>query len=354
MIKTPKWLANHHTASIKGNGIDGKTEYNVGKNCHVHPQKRSSETRPNTLGTKLSRGSTQKALHSEQGQRGAAAHRGRPTSPRETSDLRPRRPRADPALPGWRSSGHGARVPAASPAGELEGEEQGAAKRHGPAQQLRPPARHERGAAQPAAQPALRGRRRPGRAEGAGALGAAAATLVLGVVAAAAPAAAAASAFRHYMLPVAGFIPPLPPPRARGPGPARRSRTSQAAAPANPDPPRQRHFRGAPPTTPESAQMHAPPESHAPWDHAPAPTESARLLAALAAASSFHRSLPSCTDCAVCSHSRSAPPPILRLRRRCTLVPDASWRCVLAGPSVRQLFGVLLGFYSSLPQVSEP
>lgn len=112
---------------------------------------------------------------------------------------------------------------------------------------------------------------------------------------------------------------------------------------------------GAPrPPPPESAQMHAPPESHAPWDHAPAPTESARVLAALAAASSFHRSLPSCTDCAVCSHSRSAPPPILRLRRRCTLVPDASWRCVLAGPSVRQLFRVLLGLYSSLPKVSEP
>lgn len=127
----------------------------------------------------------------KQGQ--ARLPRGRCTPPR------PRRPRADPAQPGWQSSGRGARVPAASPAGELEGEEQGAAESHGSAQQLRPLARHKRGAAQPAADPALRGRRRPGRAEGAGALGAA--TLVLGVLAVVPAAAAAASAFRHYMLP---------------------------------------------------------------------------------------------------------------------------------------------------------
>ncbi|XP_063555867.1 arginine-glutamic acid dipeptide repeats protein-like [Gorilla gorilla gorilla] len=112
--------------------------------------------------------------------------------------------------------------PLVTPRGELEGEEQRAAERHGPAEQLGPLARHEGDATQPATEPARRGRcgRGRARAEAVGARGAAAApSLVLGVLAAAA-AAAAASAFRHYMLPVAGFIPP-PPPRARRPGPAR-------------------------------------------------------------------------------------------------------------------------------------
>ncbi|XP_031220443.1 uncharacterized protein LOC116086225 [Mastomys coucha] len=205
---------------------------------------------------------------------------------------RARRPRADPAQPGWQSSGRGARVRAASPAGELEGEEQGAAESHGSAQQLRPLARHKRGVAQPAADPALQGRRRPGRAEGAGALGAA--TLVLGVLAVVSAAAAAASAFRHYMLPVAGFIPPLSPPRARGPGPARRSRTSQPAAPANPDSPRQPRRPAHRPSLRE-CPLSAKPR---PLGPRPESTESARVLVALAAASSFHRSRLSCTDSA--------------------------------------------------------
>lgn len=59
------------------------------------------------------------------------------------------------------------------------------------------------------------------------------------------------------MLPVAGFIPSLPPPRARGPGPARHSRTSQPAALTNPDSPRQPHFRDAPPSDSEPARMPA-------------------------------------------------------------------------------------------------
>ena len=183
--------------------------------------------------------------------------------------LRPSTPRPKPATrrpPGRGGAGPGVR--AASPAGELECEEQRAAERHGPAEQFGPPARHEGGAAQPAAEPALRGSSR-GRAEGAGARAAAAtATLVLGVVAAAA-AAAAASAFRHYMLPVAGFIPP--PPRARRPGPARRSPIPQLAEPANPDGPRQpRRSRGARPRAGGSA-----PTREAAWTPpiSPAPRE---------------------------------------------------------------------------------
>lgn len=60
------------------------------------------------------------------------------------------------------------------------------------------------------------------------------------------------------MLPVAGFILPPPPPlRARGPGPARRSPIPQAVAPANPDPPRQPHrSRGVRPHAGGSAPAH--------------------------------------------------------------------------------------------------
>lgn len=78
----------------------------------------------------------------------------RPDFPGGRYDPRPRGPRRLRAA--HRAEGApGPGVRAASPAGEFECEEQRAAERHGPAEQLGPPARHERGAAQPAAEPAL-------------------------------------------------------------------------------------------------------------------------------------------------------------------------------------------------------
>lgn len=118
----------------------------------------------------------------------------RSAAPREVRPDSPSGAATTPDPEGLEPATRGRR--AASPARKLEGEEQRAAERHSPAEKLGPPARHEGGAAQSAAEPARRGRSGRGRAVGASGA-AAAATLVLGVVAAAAAAAAAAaSAFQ--------------------------------------------------------------------------------------------------------------------------------------------------------------
>lgn len=150
------------------------------------------------------------------------------------------------------------------------------------------------------------------------------------------------------MLPVAGFIPSLPPPRAREPGPARHSRTSQPAALANPDSPRQPHFRDAPPSDSEHARMPASREAtpfratpSSPWSlrgcsqHSrprqpfPGPASLVETLRRLAVTQA--RPCPSLT--ALTLHPRARK-----------LVGDVS----LASPSVGLSFRVLLGLGLSL------
>lgn len=135
------------------------------------------------------------------------------------------------------------------------------------------------------------------------------------------------------MLPVAGFILPLPPPRARRAGPARSSRTSQAAAPANPDAPRQRHFEDAPPTVSESARMHAPPipESHAPGATPPGIRSLRGCSQHSRPRHPFADPAPLVRTAQSSSHSNSAPPSSGDCAGAAASFPEASWCCVLEG-----------------------